>query len=294
MTTFGLALPTMHPGARREVIEAAADVADRLGWRGVWTTDHVLVPHGEADEYGRIYEVLITLAWVAALKPGLELGTSVIVVPQRNAVVLAKELATLDDLSGGRLRVGVGAGWVEGEFENLGEGRRYHQRGAYLDETIGLWRHLWSGSTAPFAGRFHRLSDFLFEPLPAQRERLPILIGGPSQAALKRAAVLGDGYQSAVMDPASYELAARTIEAAARAAARPMPQLSARLNVRPGGAAGPLYSLCGSTSNMLRELRAFIDAGVDEFVLHFEPRDPDALVHAIERFDSDIVQELAA
>jgi probable F420-dependent oxidoreductase len=184
----------MHAGARREVIEAAADVSVRLGWRTVWTTDHVLVPHGEADEYARIYEVLITLAWVAAGHPQLKLGTSVIVAPQRNAVVLAKELATLDDLSGGRLCVGVGAGWVEAEFANLGEGRRYRQRGAYLDETIRLWRHLWSGSTAPFEGQFHRFVDFLFEPLPVQRERVPILIGGPSPGALRRAGVLGDGY----------------------------------------------------------------------------------------------------
>jgi probable F420-dependent oxidoreductase len=294
MTAFGLALPTMHPGASREVIEAAAEVAERLGWGSVWTTDHVLVPHGDADEYGRIYEALVALTWVAARHPGLGIGTSVIVVPQRNAIILAKELATLDDLSGGRLRVGVGAGGVAEEFRNLGEGARYHVRGAYLDETIRLWRHLWAGSHEPFQGEFHRFSDFLFEPLPAQGDRLPILVGGPSHGALRRAALLADGYQSAVMGPASYAAAAQEIRAIAEEAGRPLPHLGARLNVRPGPAVGSLYGLCGSPDDMARELRAFVEVGVEEFVLHFFPRTPEALVAAVERFDRDVAAEFRA
>ena len=100
---YGLCLPNFPDGASPDGIEAAADVAERLGWSTVWTTDHVLVPHADAGDYGRIYEAILTLAWVGARHPRIRLGTSVIVVPQRNAVLLAKELATLDSLSGGRV-----------------------------------------------------------------------------------------------------------------------------------------------------------------------------------------------
>ena len=146
---YGLCLPNFPDGASVEGIEAAAGVAARLGWSTVWTTDHVLVPGSAAADYGRIYDAILTLAWVGANQPGIRLGTSVIVVPQRNAVVLAKELASLDALSGGRVVFGVGVGWNEAEFSNLGMADRFHVRGAYLDETIRLWRHLWSGSTEP-------------------------------------------------------------------------------------------------------------------------------------------------
>ncbi len=200
---FGLCLPNFPDGASAEGIEAAADVAERLGWSTVWTTDHVLVPHADAGEYGRIYEAILTLAWVGARHPRIRLGTSVIVVPQRNAVVLAKELATLDSLSGGRVIAGVGIGWNEPEFANLAVADRFHVRGAYLDETIRLWRHLWSGATEPFRGRFHTIEDFVFGPLPVQAP-LPIVIGGRAEPALRRAGTLADGYHSSATGPAGY------------------------------------------------------------------------------------------
>ncbi len=187
---YGLCLPNFRAGASPEGIEAGADVAGRLGWSTVWTTDHVLVDHASVDEYGRIYEAMLVLAWVGARHPGLRLGTSVIVVPQRNAVLLAKELATLDGLSGGRLTVGVGIGWNRTEFGNLGLAERFGVRGAYLDETIALWRHLWSGSREPFHGRFHTIDDFEFEPLPVQSP-LPIVIGGRAEPALQRVGRVG-------------------------------------------------------------------------------------------------------
>ena len=135
---FGLILRNTGAGSSTEAIEAGAETAERLGWETVWTTDHVLVPQSAAAEYGRTFEAIETLAWVGARHSRLKLGTSVIVVPQRNAVLLAKELATLDVLSEGRLIVGVGAGWNETEFANLGASGRFHRRGAYLDETIRL------------------------------------------------------------------------------------------------------------------------------------------------------------
>ncbi|HEY7131790.1 MAG TPA: LLM class flavin-dependent oxidoreductase, partial [Candidatus Limnocylindrales bacterium] len=167
---YGLCLPNFTGLASPEAIDAAAEAADRLDVDSVWTTDHVLVNRAnDAADYRVNFDAIETLVWVGAKHPGLKLGTSVLVVPQRNAVILAKELATLDALSSGRLIAGVGVGWNEIEFANLGAADRFHHRGAYLDETIALWRHLWSGSTEPFHGRFHSIDDFEFGPLPAQR-----------------------------------------------------------------------------------------------------------------------------
>ena len=130
---FGLVLRNTGAGSSAQAIEAGAETAERLGWETVWTTDHVLVPAAAAAEYGRTLDAIETLVWVGARHPHVKLGTSVIVVPQRNAVVLAKELATLDVLSDGRLIAGVGVGWNETEFANLAAEDRFHRRGAYLD-----------------------------------------------------------------------------------------------------------------------------------------------------------------
>src|SRR3954451_24611655 len=150
---YGLCLPNFTSIASPEAIDAAAATAERLGGDSVWTTDHVLVDRSEdAADYRINYDVIQTLAWVGARYPTVRLGTSVIVVPQRNAVVLAKELATLDALSGGRVVAGIGLGWNEREFANLALPGRFAVRGAYVEETIALWRHVWSGSGEPFAG----------------------------------------------------------------------------------------------------------------------------------------------
>jgi probable F420-dependent oxidoreductase len=285
---FGLCLPNFPDGASTDGIEAGASVTERLGWSTVWTTDHVLVPHADAAEYGHIYEAILTLAWVGARHPGVRLGTSVIVVPQRNAVILAKELATLDSLSGGRVIAGLGIGWNRTEFANLGVDDRFHVRGAYLDETIRLWRHLWSGATEPFLGRFHTIEDFVFGPLPVQAP-LPILIGGRAEPALRRAGALGDGYHSSATGPDGYGKRLEVIRSAATAAGRPMPALSARVRVQFDGAAESAYAMRGTPEEIATEVRAYAALGVEHLALAFETTDPDQVVGLAERFDREVV-----
>ena len=284
---YGLVLPTMHAGAGAEGIEAAAEAAERVGWTSVWTTDHVLVEHAAEAEYGRIFEAILTLAHVGPLHPGLRLGTSVIVVPQRQAVVLAKELATLDALSRGRLIVGVGGGWDRVEFGNLGVSDRFAVRGAYLDEAVRLWRHLWGGATTPFHGRFHHIDDFVFEPLPPQGAGLPIWFGGRAEAALQRAGRLGDGYHSSTTAPAKYAERIPIIRAAAEAAGRPMPGLSARIRVRPDDDEG--YALRGTPDEIRAELEAWAAIGVGQIALYFSSVTPEAIVRDVEWFARECI-----
>jgi probable F420-dependent oxidoreductase len=285
---FGLALPNFTGGASPEGIEAGAEVAERLGWSTVWTTDHVLVPEAASPDYGRIYEAILTLAWVGARHPGVRLGTSVIVVPQRNAVVMAKELATLDSLSGGRAIAGVGLGWNETEFGNLGMADRFRVRGAYLDETIRLWRHLWSGSREPFHGRFHAMDDFVFGPLPVQ-DPLPIVIGGRAEAALRRVGAMADGYQSSSTGAQAYAERLPVIAAAAAAAGRPMPTLAARVGVRFESWTGDGFMIHGDPAKIAAELSRFAALGVTHLVIAFGATSPDDVVSLAERFDRDVV-----
>jgi probable F420-dependent oxidoreductase len=288
---FGLVLPTMAAGASREGIEAAAETASRLGWGSVWVSDHVLVPHAAAAEFGTVFEALTTLAFVGGRYADLRLGTSVLVAPQRDAILLAKELATLDALTGGRLIVAVGVGNDPDEYLNLGYADRFAVRGAYLDEAICLWRHLWSGSESPFHGRFHDLTDFTFGPLPANKERIPVLIGGKSERAFERAGLLGDGYHSGQIGPSEFGRRALLVQAVASKAGRPKPQLSARVGVRfgPPPASGR-YRLAGDPAQMVGDVNAFAAAGCQQLVVAFGENDPDRVVAAVQRFHEDVVE----
>jgi probable F420-dependent oxidoreductase len=287
---YGLCLPNFRAGASREGIDAAAETAERLGWSTVWTTDHLLVPGDAADDYGRIYEAILTLAWVGGRHEEVKLGTSVIVIPMRNAVIVAKELATLDALTGGRVIAGLGIGWHEGEFANVGVAGQFRVRGAYLEETIRLFRHLWSGSHEPFRGRFHAVEDFAFEPLPEQGATMPIVVGGGAPAALERIGRLADGYHSTGIGSDTYIGRAETIRRAAARAGRPEPEWSARIRVEPDrteGAGG--YALRGDPVTMAGGIDAWAAAGVTHLALYFDETNPDRLVRLVERFVREVV-----
>jgi probable F420-dependent oxidoreductase len=290
---FGLCLPNFRNGTSREGMQAAIETLDRLGWASIWTTDHLLPDHSaRAADYAEIFEAVTTLAWAAAITPRLRLGLSVLVVPVRNSVEQASTLATVDNLSGGRLSVGVGVGWNETEFGNLGLADRFHVRGAYLDESIRLWRHLWSGNEAPFHGRFFSFDEFRFGPLPAQRADVPITVGGKDPRALQRAGALADGYQSSGLAAADYPEKRDAVRAAAKAAGRPEPRFQARAQVyfdrpAPGG-----VGLGGSADEIVAGVKAYRDAGVTEMIVDVREVEPQAVAAAIERFDREVVAAL--
>lgn len=287
---FGLILPSYRDGATVEGIDAASDAVARLGWHSVFTTDHLLVEPSEvSDDYFNVFDAVVTLAHIGARQPSLRLGTSVIVVPMRNAVVLAKELATIDALSGGRLICGVGAGWNETEFGNVGAGDRFRRRGAYLDETLLLWRQLWSGSTQPFHGHFHHFDEIRFGPLPAQRENVPIWVGGRSEAALRRAGRMGDAYHASASSPAQMAVRIPVLAAAADEAGRPAPLLSARVRVVFGPKEDQWYALSGTSDQMQSEISAWQEIGVGHLAFDFVETDARRSVEMIERFDAEVL-----
>jgi probable F420-dependent oxidoreductase len=286
---YGLILPAIGDESTREGLEAACEAASRHGFRDVWGTDHLLVGADAREEYGRTFEIVTLLAWVAGRYSSVRVGASVVVVPMRNAVVLAKELATIDELSEGRLIAGFGAGWNELEFGNVGVADRFHVRGAYLEETINLCRHLWSGSTEPFRGRFHRFEDFSFGPLPAQRGALPIWLGGRNERAVERAGRLADGYHATSSAPSSMAGRIPAIRAAAEAAGRPMPVLSNRVRVELDEPVRESFTLHGTPDEVAAGIRAYVDVGVTHLALAFPSSDPEGLSREIDRFVAEVV-----
>lgn len=290
---FGLILPSYRAGATRESIDAAAATAARLGWHSVFTTDHLLVDSGKrSEDYFTLFDALITTAHVAAVQPSLKVGISVVVVPMRNAIELAKELATIDALSGGRLIVGVGVGWNEAEFRHLGYGDRFGERGAYLSEAVVIWRQLWSGDTGPFEGRFHSWDDIRFAPLPAQGTDVPVWFGGRDARALQRAGRLGQGYHSSATGPAQLAERVPAVLAAAAAAGRPEPVISARVRVEFGANDEPFYKLSGTPEQMVEEIRAFAAAGATHLAVDFAETNPDECVRLMERFETEVLAAL--
>jgi alkanesulfonate monooxygenase SsuD/methylene tetrahydromethanopterin reductase-like flavin-dependent oxidoreductase (luciferase family) len=290
---LGLILPTIGDGAGRETLDAGAGAAERLGWNSVWVTDHLMVPAGpEAGEYGWVLEATTALAWTAARYEAIpRVGFSVIIPAMRDAPLLAKQLATLDVLSSGRLTVGVGVSEKHDlpEYENLGKADRFTRRGRYLDEAVRLWRHLWSGGKEPFEGEFHTLRDFTFDPLPVQGEAIPLWSGGRSERALRRAAQL-DGYHAAQTGPEQIREKLPVLQAFAAELGRPVPAVSVRCRVRFDADPIHVYSLHGTGTAMVEEVVAFAREGVDELVVVFKEREPDALAAACERFHREVYE----
>jgi probable F420-dependent oxidoreductase len=193
------------PFSEPETAVGLARLAEELGFESLWTVEHVVVPTAYQSAYpysptGKmpggesvpIPDPLIWLAYVAAATSRIRLATGILILPQRNPVILAKELATLDRLSGGRVELGVGVGWLEEEFDALGV--PFEQRGRRTDEHIEVLRRLWREDETAFEGEFTKFASCKSYPKPATEDGPKIHIGGHTPAAARRAGRLGDGF----------------------------------------------------------------------------------------------------
>jgi len=260
--------------AKPDVLAQVATKAEALGFESLWIPEHLAVPLEMRSPYpysadGRfpggatvaLHDPFVALAFAAAHTTRIKLGTGVFVLPLRNAIAVAKAVASLDVLSQGRFLFGVGIGWLADEFEAVG--MPFNNRAARTREAIRMLKALWGEETPSFAGRFHRFAPLGFNPKPVQQPHPPILLGGESPAALRRAAEVGDGWIGVAHTPASAAALIATLRerrAAAGRAAEPF-------EITVGAAAG--VALGRDT------VRAFADAGVDRlftFAPGFVPR----------------------
>ncbi len=315
---FGFALPSRGPLAKPAILVRLARKAEALGYSCVTVSDHVVLPTRSSAPYpysptGEFpggarqdyLEPLALMAWLLAATRRLRVGTSVLVVPYRNPVVTAKQLATLDVLSGGRVIVGCGAGWWPEEFQALAA-PPFTERGAVTDEYIRLMKEVWTRDAPSFAGKHYQLHDVTLFPKPVQKPHPPIWIGGHAPAALRRAGELGDAWHPiglrppAGLTPAEYAEKAQQVRAhAARAGRRseaillslraPLeiwPARPARSGKAEGGSRAMLQGspLRGPAEKVAGDIRAYRRAGVQSFVFDFTEQDPGAMVETMERF----------
>jgi probable F420-dependent oxidoreductase len=240
-----------------EVATATALAAEEAGLDSVWTAEHVILPEPRTPESPipastPLLDPAVALAHVAGSTSTIRLATGIVILPQRNPVVLAKELASLDVLSGGRLVFGLGAGYIPAEFAAVGV--RFEERGARTDEAIEVLLTLWTQEKPRFEGRFFRFADVDAHPRPLQRPHPPIVVGGMSDPALRRAVRQGDGWYGFALDP---DATAKCIAGIRRAEAD---------GLRPEGR-GPLEITVTPAGVLDRDaLRRFEDVGVDRLV----------------------------
>jgi probable F420-dependent oxidoreductase len=202
---FGLMYANGGPFAFPEMVVHLAQTAERCGIESLWTVEHVVIPVGYQSTYpydpsGRIPapdqlplpDPLAWLAYAAAVTKTIKLATGILILPQRHPLYVAKEVATIDVLSHGRVILGIGVGWLEEEFRALGI--PFGERAARTAEAVRAMRSLWKDEAAPFHGKYYRWDAVESHPKPIQKPGVPIVVGGHTEMAARRAARYGDGF----------------------------------------------------------------------------------------------------
>lgn len=282
---IGFALPVSGAWATPVNVTELARRAEALGYRSLWTFQRLLVPEASRlpPVYTSVLDPVVTLAHAAAGTERIRLGTAIVNMPFQPPVVLAKQLATLDVLSGGRLDVGLGLGWQPEEF--LAAGTPYERRGARAEEYLACLRELWGPDPVAFRGHFYEVPPAVVRPKPVQQP-LPVLLGGAAPRALERVGRLADGWISASRaDLTDLATPIGRVRDAARSHGRDPAALRfvCRGVVRDAPRGAPLT---GSLDDVRADLRALADQGVTELFaeLNFDP--------AVGRPDADPAQAM--
>jgi probable F420-dependent oxidoreductase len=238
---FGLFSTNAYACSYPDVVAGVARAAEAAGLESLWGGEHVVLPDPQAPPspmapQDRILDPLIALTYCAAVTTRVRLGTGIIILPQRNPLVLAKELASLDTLSNGRLIVGIGVGYLEPEFRALGA--PFEHRGAVTDEYLAAMRAIWSQAKPAYQGRFVSFAGVQAHPQPVQRPHPPIVVGGRTAAAFRRAVQQGHGWYGFALDPEGAAQALAGLRRAAEQYARPAHLGPLEISITPGRGAG--------------------------------------------------------
>ena len=264
-----------------QALVGLATRAEALGFDSVWVHDHVFNVGHVFDRIGGrpYYEPLTLLSFVAARTQRVRLGTSVLVLPYHNPIRLAKTAATLDVLSGGRLVMGIGVGAIENEMEAMGTA--FKERGAFTDEAIDVMRALWSQEDPRFDGRYSRFAGMKFSPKPLQKP-IPIVIGGVSRAAIRRAARIGDGWQPLGMSPDALAQGLAALREEARAAGRDVASIPVSIALSLAAARTGRFALGTDPNEIAGHAKAFAALGVETLIVSGTTSDPGEARSAME------------
>jgi probable F420-dependent oxidoreductase len=284
---FGLMFVNSGPFANPKLFEVLVRTADEVGIESLWTVEHVVVPVGYKSEYpyskdGRmpgnsekipIPDPVVPLAYAAALTKQIKLGTGILILPQRHPVYVAKEMATLDVLSGGRALLGVGIGWLEEEFEVVGV--PFRERAARTEESVRALRSLWGPGPSSFDGRFYRWGPVESYPKPVQPRGVPVVVGGHVEGAARRAARVGDGFFPA---RGELDLLAKLFAA--------MRDECGKVGRKPD----EIELTTGMNGNDRDAVRRYEDLGVSRLIVSPPGFDPDKLRSGLEAFADTFIR----
>jgi probable F420-dependent oxidoreductase len=276
---FGLMYANAGPFAYPELATHLATTAERAGLESLWTVEHVVIPVGYKSTYpydpsGKIPapdqvpipDPLVWLGYTAAVTKTIRLATGILILPQRHPIYVAKEVATLDVLSHGRVILGIGVGWLAEEFQALGI--PFEERGPRTAEMVRALRSLWKDETQPFAGKFYRWEKLESHPKPAQRPGVPIVVGGHTELAARRAARYGDGFFPGVADDEKL----KWLLGVMRDECKKLGRDPASIEVTSGRAAPDVDGV-----------RRLEDLGVARFMVPPPAFDPDGITQGLER-----------
>lgn len=281
---FGIIFANVGPYVSPDAAVTIGRTAEACGFESLWTVEHPIVPKGYVSEYpyskdGRmpgaedapVPDPLAWLTWVGAHTSTIKLATGILILPQRNAGVLAKECATIDMLTGGRLILGIGVGWLQEEFDALGV--RWDDRAARTDDDVAALRALWEQEVSTYHGTHNDFTDVYSYPKPTNGT-IPIVVGGHSKPAARRAGRLGDGFFPA--SPLHLPELIPIMRAAAVEAGRDPDAIEITTGGRP----------------RLDDIKALADLGVSRFVVPPLTLDPAKLPDAMERFAEEFIAKV--
>jgi probable F420-dependent oxidoreductase len=314
---IGFNLPVSGPMAAPEVMQRVARLGESLGFDYLTLTDHLVLPDTSVPGYpysesgafyspdpGHRHEQLTAATWVAAKTERIRIVLAVLVVPHRPAVLAAKMLATIDVLSGGRLTVGIGAGWLQAEIEAVAT-TPFAERGAVTDEYLDAFRTLWTEETPVVEGKYTRYRGLVFDPKPLQKPYPPLWVGGESGPSMRRAARLGDAWYPIGSNNAHLldtlprlEAGIARLRKLTAAAGRDPASVGVVYRVKRHGQAAPPASdgnrrlFTGSIDNVLADIAALRKFGVTGLDFDFEGRDADRAAEEMQRFRSEVLDRI--
>ena len=300
---FGVTFPNSWGIEDPKVLFALGTKAEHLGYDSLWTSEHVFNVSYVGTRLGDApyYDSLLSLTHLAAVTNSIRLGTSVLVLPYHHPVTLAKQLATLDVFSGGRLSVGIGAGVIEEEFEALGAD--FQQRGSVTDESIQAMKALWTQELPEFHGQHYDFSGMVFSPKPMQKPYPPIYVGGDSRPAIRRAAREADVWHPTSVGAEDIRLGMRYLQEQARTVGRDPERIgiSVRLDLDFPALGGsrtaprrPRPALTGTPDEVLEQVRVYEEVGVDELLLATNSRDAAIIEKTIDTFAREVMPAFSA
>ena len=287
---FGYILPNYGDKIKPDQLIEISRACEEAGFDSVWATDHIVMPAELREPYGELLEPFMTLATVAARTEKLKVGTSCVVLPQRNPILVAKQAATLDVFSRGRVLLGFGAGWAEKEFGFLNAG--FRGRGRVMDESIRLMKALWRDDVVDFEGDFFHVKGAVFLPKPA-RKSIPVWIGGNGRTAVRRAARLGDGWHPVGPDVEEFRRGAEEIRSSGREVT-----LSVRMttDVRKkrepfvGANKEKRVAVSGSASEVRKGIEAYAAAGLQYYCASINHPGAEDIVADLGKFSADVLR----